>query len=116
MLKPSHDLVDHAAGILLPFSGEMEIDHGCFQPGVTEILLDGADIDSGLQEMCCIGVAQGMDRDFFFVDACLELGFSESTLYGINGPGSGRSWSLVIASSQGGKEQFFITVRLPVLS
>lgn len=44
-----HQIVDPLIGILLPFLGEMEIDHGSHQLGMPQVALDGPDIDPGIQ-------------------------------------------------------------------
>lgn len=60
MIQSFHDLVDDAVGIFLAFAGQMQIDHGGFQLAVTEIALDGPDVDAGFQKMGGIGIAQGV--------------------------------------------------------
>lgn len=47
-----HHLVDEGRGILLAGLGQVQIDHGGFETAVAEVALDGADIDSGFQEVC----------------------------------------------------------------
>jgi hypothetical protein len=40
--------------------GEVEIEHGGFEAGVTQVALDDAEIDAGFEEMGCVAVAQGI--------------------------------------------------------
>ena len=43
-------------GLLLAFGGEMEIDGGGFQAGVSQITLNGGKRDAGFEQMGGIGV------------------------------------------------------------
>ena len=57
MIESLHDVIDQLAGILLAFLGEVEIEHGGFEAGVTHVALDDAQIDAGLEEMGGVAVA-----------------------------------------------------------
>lgn len=64
----------------MAFLSEMEVEHGGFQARMAHVLLDEAEVDACFQEVGCIGMAKGVDRDPFLSDACLELGSAESAL------------------------------------
>ena len=57
MVESLHDLIDQLTGILLPFLGKVEIDHGGFELGMAHVALDDPQVDSGFEEMGGIGVA-----------------------------------------------------------
>ncbi len=58
----------------------MEVHHGGFQADMTEELLNGSQVDAGLQEMGGIGVSEGVNGDVLFRDAGQLFGSSEGAL------------------------------------
>ena len=66
MVISFHQIVDDAISVLMALCCKMEIDHGRVETAMTQVLLDSSDIDPGLQQMCGIRMAQGMDGDAFF--------------------------------------------------
>ena len=64
-------------GILLPFLGQVQINHCRLEAGVTHVFLDHAKVNTCLQQMGGIGVAKRMDGDRAFMDTRGPLGFSE---------------------------------------
>ena len=67
ILQLLHEIVDFLPGILLPLVGKVEVNHGGFQAGVSEELLNAAQVDAGLQKMGGVGVPEGVDADVLFV-------------------------------------------------
>lgn len=63
MAIPLHHGVDDAECVFMPLGCEMKVDHGGVQAAVTEVLLDTADIDPGLQKMSGVTVTQGVNGD-----------------------------------------------------
>jgi hypothetical protein len=57
MVKPLHDGIDDTEGIFLTLLCQVEVDHGGFLVGVSEVFLDDPDIDACLEEMGCVGMA-----------------------------------------------------------
>ena len=57
MIKSLHHVIDDLAGILLALLGQVEIEHGGFETGVTQVALDDAQVDAGFEEMGGIGMA-----------------------------------------------------------
>jgi hypothetical protein len=58
MFKPSHNRVDPLASIFLPITGEVEISHGCFDTGMSEVLLNSTDINTGFKKVGRIRMAK----------------------------------------------------------
>ena len=51
-----HDIVNYPERVVLPFAGQMQVDHGGFELAVTEITLNRSDMNTGFQKMGCIAV------------------------------------------------------------
>jgi hypothetical protein len=64
----------------MTFLGEVEIKHGGFELGMAHVALDDAQIDTGLEEMSGVGMAQGVDGDPLFTHPCFKLGTAQGTL------------------------------------
>ena len=56
MSQIPHQRVDAGIGVLLAYMGQMQIDHSGLQLGMAQVLLDGAQIDAGLEQMGGIGM------------------------------------------------------------
>ena len=56
IFETPHALVDDLKRIFLSFLGEMQIDHGGFEPGMPQIALDDAQVYPLLQQVGCIGM------------------------------------------------------------
>ena len=52
-----HDIVNYLERVVLPFAGQMQVDHGGFEIAVTEITLNRPDMNTGFQKMSRIRVA-----------------------------------------------------------
>lgn len=50
-LEALHLAVDDLAGVLLALVGQMQIDHGCLQVGVTKIFLNDPQVHPGFKKM-----------------------------------------------------------------
>ena len=61
MDEPAHDLIDNLVGVLLAFLSQVKVLHGRLETGMTEITLDDADIDPGLQQMGGVAMAKRMN-------------------------------------------------------
>ena len=99
MVQALHYLIDQQAGILLAFLGKVEIDHGGFELGMAHVSLDDPQVDSGFEEMGGIGVAQGVNGDPFFSDACSNLGPTQGPLDTAFGHGRGSVLCSIAASA-----------------
>jgi hypothetical protein len=60
--QASHEAVDAPGGIVVAEVGDVQVDHGIYQRGVAEVLLDDADVHAGFEQVCGIGMPQRMDR------------------------------------------------------
>ena len=115
MVKPMHDGIDDTEGIFLTLLCQVEVDHGGFQVGVSEVFLDDPDIDACFEEMGCVGMSQRMYGYSFLGDSGLELGPSESALYGVDGHRGSRCRPKIVSSSQGREDKLRIAMGSPVL-
>ena len=52
-----HQLVDQRIGILLPFAGQMQVDHGGLETGMAHVLLDHPQVHPLLEQMRGVGMA-----------------------------------------------------------
>lgn len=57
MIESLHHVIDQLAGVFLALLGEVEIEHGGLQLGMSHVALDGAQVDSGFKEVGGIGMA-----------------------------------------------------------
>ncbi len=80
MVESLHYVIDQLAGVLLTLLGEMEIEHGGFELGMAQVALDDAQVDAGFEEVGGVGMAQGMDGNSLFSDACIKLGTAKGAL------------------------------------
>jgi len=62
-------LINDGVGILLAFTGEVEVAHGGLQVAVAHVLLDEADVDPGFEQVSGVAVAKRVDADPMVVDA-----------------------------------------------
>jgi hypothetical protein len=51
MVISFHQVVDDAIGPLMALCGKVQIDQGRAQTGMSQVLLNPADVDAGLQQM-----------------------------------------------------------------
>lgn len=116
ILQALHDGVDQGFGIFVALVGEVEIDHGGFEVRVTEISLDDAQVDSCLQQVSGIAVAQGMDGDSLFADACLLHCPAKGTLDAALCHGLNCCSTSFAVSSQSREDEGFIAMGCPVLA
>lgn len=114
IFETSHALVDDLKRIFLSFLGEMQIDHGGFEPGMPQIALDDAQVHPLLQQVGCIGMPEGVNGNVPFDDACLMPGGAESPLHAVDGHGGFGCGSFVLASAQGRENQDRISMGSPV--
>ena len=63
--EPVHERVDQLIRIVLTPGGQMQIAHGGLQVAVPEVALDDADVHPFLEQVCRIGVTEGMHGEFF---------------------------------------------------
>ena len=61
-----HEGIDTRIGIFMPFLGQMQVNHGGFESGVSEVELDEAEVDTGFEEMGGVGMSEGMDGEAGF--------------------------------------------------
>ena len=87
MIESLHHVVDQLAGIFLTLLGQVKIEHGGLETGVSEVALDDAQVDAGLEEMGGVEVAQGMDRNAFFENTGGALGLAKGALNAALGHG-----------------------------
>lgn len=83
---------------------------------MSQVSLDGAQVDACFKEMCRIRVPQSMYTYARLLDACLKLGSAKGALNA-----AFRHWALSIGasfaiSSQRGEDQTMVTMRGPVAS
>jgi hypothetical protein len=94
----------------------MKIDHGGFKVGVAHVPLNDSGIDACFQEMGCIAVAHGMDRNSAFGNACSVFGLSEGALDAGDGHRFIGGGTFVSASAKSRENQDLISVGNPVAS
>jgi hypothetical protein len=58
-----HARVDALLGIFMAFVGEVEVDHGRFEPRMSEGALDEAEVDAGFEQRGGVGMSEGMDGE-----------------------------------------------------
>jgi hypothetical protein len=58
--EPLHGGVDDFAGIFRSLLGEMEIDHGGFQVGMSHVSLDDSGVDTGFQKMGSVAMPESV--------------------------------------------------------
>ncbi len=117
MLEAVHEAIDDAGGPAFSHLGQMGIDGRGLRRVVAEILLHQPEIDTLLDEMCGVRMAQGAHR-CSLVDLALAQGGFESGLYvGVWRWPSCRAELVVFATTSGrGKEPFWIAVAFPVVA
>ena len=64
----------------MPCVGEVYIDHGRFELGMSKVALDETGIDAGVEEMGGVGRPQGMDGDAHCGDPGTSCGGAEGAL------------------------------------
>jgi hypothetical protein len=94
--------------------GEVEVQHRRFELGVAHPALDQTGVDTSLQQMRRVAVAQRADGDSTFVDAGRGLGFAEGVLDRADGHGFRSSRAAIAAPAQGREQQRRVSVRAPV--
>src|SRR3972149_8170244 len=114
MVQSLHHLIDQLAGVLLTLLGEVEIEHGGFQLGVTHVALDGAQVDSGFKEVGGVGMAQRVYGNSLFTDGGLKLGATEGSLDAAFGHGGLSLCGFSAASAQGREEKVGMAVGEPI--
>lgn len=114
MIESLHHMVDELRGILLTLLGQVEIEHGSFEAGVTEIALDDAQVDAGFQEMGGVGVAQGVDGHALFAYCGSALGVAEGVLDAAFGDGLGGLLGSGFVVAASGKDKAGMFVSTPV--
>ena len=82
-----------------PLSGYMEIDHGGFELGMAEILLNHPDIETGLQQVSGAGMSKGMNGNSSLFDARGEFSLPESALHTVYSHGIVEEGCCVMASA-----------------
>src|SRR3972149_12032267 len=114
MVQFHHHLIDQLAGVLLTLLGEVEIEHGGLQLSVTQVALDGAQVDSGFKEVGGVGMAQRVYGNSLFTDGGLKFGATEGSLDAAFGHGSLRLLDSSTASAQGREEKAGMAVGGPI--
>lgn len=114
MVQALHYLIDQLTGILLPFLGKVEIDHGGLELGMAHVSLDDPQVDSGFEKMSGIGVAEGMNGDPLFLDSCSNLGPTEGALDTALGHGRRSVLCSITVSAKGGEEEARVAVGHPI--
>ena len=99
----------------MALGGQVQIDHGGVQAVMSQILLDAADIDAGLQQMGGIAMAQGVDGDALFHFKLFQYP-AQGALNGgfVHGNGGGRSFFAAAAKPR--EDPSWISMELPVRS
>jgi hypothetical protein len=116
MVESLHHVIDQLAGIFLAFLGEVEIEHGGLQLGMTHVALDDTQIDAGFQQMGGVGMAKGVDGNSLFSDACLKLGEAKGTLDTTLGHGSLSLFCSFAVSAKSWEDKAGMAVGAPVLA
>ncbi len=116
MVQALHYLIDQLTGILLPFWGKVEIDHGGFELGMAHVALDDPQIDSGFEKMSGIGVAEGMNGDGLFVNSSSNLSATEGALDTALGHGQLSVLCSTAASAKSREEETRMVVGGPIAS
>ena len=99
----------------MALSGQVQIDHGGVEAVMTQVLLDAADIDAGLQQMGGIAMAQGVDGDAFFKFKLFQYP-AQGALNGgfVHWDGGGRPFFAAAAEPR--EDPDWISMQLPVRS
>src|ERR1044071_9624531 len=114
MIESLHHVIDQLAGILLALLGKVEIEHGGFESSIAHVALDDAQVDTGFQEMGGIGVAQGVNRNAFFVYTGSALGLAKGTLDAALGHGTQSRRDVGSLSAECWEEKTGVMVGTPV--
>lgn len=114
MVKSLHHVIDQLAGVLLALLGEVQIEHGGFELGMAHVALDGAQIDSGFEEVGGVGVAQRMNSDSLFTDCGIKLGAPKGALDTAFGHGSESLFGSFAVSAKGWKDKPRMAVGQPI--
>lgn len=109
-----HEGVETLISLFMPFVGEVEVEHGGFELGMSQVALNEAGIHASFEQMGGIRMPQGMDGDTYFGEPSSLFGFAEGALDtgATHRGGCGRTVSLV--APRGGKEPGGVTMGFPV--
>lgn len=109
-----HEGVDTLVGIFMTFLGEVQVDHGGFEPGMSEVELDETEVDAGFEQMGSVSMSERMDSQAQFGDTGALFGFTEGPLDTVSAHGESCGRALFLVASGGRKEPGFVTVCCPV--
>ena len=93
--------------------GEMQIDHGGFESGVSEVALDEAEVATGFEQMGGVGMPEGRDGDASFGHAGAAFGLAEGALDTVSTHRLSGARALFLIASGGGQEPGLVTGGCP---
>jgi hypothetical protein len=108
-----HEGVEALVGVFMPFVGEVSIDHGGCELGLSQVALDETRIDAGFTQMGGICMSEGMDGATCCGDAGSLSGGTEGTLDTGATHGGGRWRTLGVIPPGGGKEPGLVPMGFP---
>lgn len=114
MVESLHYVINQLAGVLLTLLGEVEIEHGSFELGMAQVALDDAQVDTGFEEMGGVAMAQRMDGNSLFSDACIKLGAAKGALDTTFGHGIESLFGACAASAKSREEKMGMAVSPPI--
>jgi len=109
-----HEGVETLISLCMPFVGEVEVEHGGFELGMSQVALHEAGIHASFEQMGGIRMPQGMDGHAQFEDAGTLLGSTEGALHTGATHGRGGRRTLVVIAPGGGQEPGGVTMGFPV--
>jgi hypothetical protein len=109
-----HEGVDTLVGVVMTFVGEMQVEHGGFEPGMPEVELDETEVDAGFEQMGSVRMSERMDGQAQFGETGAAFGLTEGPLDAIAAHGKSGAGTLFLIASGGRKEPGFVPVCCPV--
>jgi hypothetical protein len=109
-----HEGVETLVGLFLAFVGEVEVEHGGFELGVSQVPLDESGINARFEQMGGVRMAEGMDGDAHFADPGALFGFAKGPLDTGATHGESRRWTLGVIAPGGGKEPGGVAMGFPI--
>jgi len=108
-----HEGIEALVGIFMPFVGEVEVNHGGFELGMSQGALDEPGIDTRFEQMGGRRMPEGMNGHAHFGHAGTVCGGTEGALD--TGPTHGVTSrrTLLVVPPGGGKEPGLVTMGFP---
>jgi hypothetical protein len=94
----------------MTFWGEMEVDHGGFEPGVSEGARQETAVDAGFEERGGLGMPEGMQSNAAFGHSGALLSGAEGARDTVSAPGLGSGGPGFLSAPGGGEEPGGMTV------